>query len=147
LTGSGALFRNRLILKKVKKMPKAEGKVFPFSPESDIRDDFLETIDFKGEEKITISTDEFNAVCPFSGLPDFGELVIVYCPAGKIIELKSFKYYLTSFRNVGIYQEAAVEKIYQDMENALAPEKLYICLTYRTRGGLDTIVEKGEMPA
>ena len=126
-------------------MPEALGKTFPFQPESWIKTEYLETIPFKGEEKITVSTQEFNAVCPFSGLPDFGELVLVYLPEGKIVELKSLKYYLTSFRDVGIYQEMAAQRIYRDFQKIVEPRKLYLKLTYRSRGGIDCVVEKGEL--
>ncbi|MBI2202171.1 MAG: preQ(1) synthase, partial [Armatimonadetes bacterium] len=56
---------------------------------------------------VDIETDEFTAVCPWSGLPDFGKVTVRYLPKTKILELRSLKYYLMSFRNVGIYQEHA----------------------------------------
>ncbi|HMD14411.1 MAG TPA: preQ(1) synthase, partial [Bacteroidota bacterium] len=52
---------------------------------------------------INIDTDEFTAVCPFSGLPDFATIRINYIPDKHLIELRSLKYYLLSYRNVGIY--------------------------------------------
>ncbi|MEW6421501.1 MAG: NADPH-dependent 7-cyano-7-deazaguanine reductase QueF, partial [Deinococcota bacterium] len=55
--------------------------------------------------EIEITTDEFSPVCPWSGLPDFGQLRIRYFPREKCVELKSLKYYLTSYRFVGIYHE------------------------------------------
>ena len=125
-------------------MPKAEGKTFSFLTDSHIQPEFLETIPFTGEEKVTLLTREFNAVCPFSGLPDFGELQLEYVPDGKIIELKSFKYYLTSFRNIGIYQEMAAQRIYRDFHKAVKPKQLYLKLTYNSRGGIDCVVEKGD---
>jgi len=64
---------------------------------------------------VDIETDEFTAVCPWSGLPDFGTVKIRYLPGGKILELRSLKYYLLSYRNVGIYQEHAVTRMLDDL--------------------------------
>lgn len=118
-------------------MPKAEGRKFKFESEKSIRTDFLETIDYKGEtQNITYDTDELSAVCPFSGLPDYGILMINYVPDKKIIELKSLKYYLISFRNVGIYQEALTNRIYKDLKKILKPKYLRIETDYNLRGGI-----------
>ena len=68
----------------------------------------LESIPFEYSDSATevvYETEEFTAVCPWTGLPDFGTLTITYVPQDKLVELKSLKYYLTSFRNVGILQE------------------------------------------
>jgi len=118
-------------------MPKAEGKKFKFESEKAIRTDFLETIEYKGEtQNITYDTDELSAVCPFSGLPDYGILMINYIPDKKIIELKSLKYYIISFRNVGIYQEALTNRIYKDLKKVLKPKYLRIETDYNLRGGI-----------
>jgi hypothetical protein len=86
-------------------MPVAEGKSFEFESEAGIRTDFLETIEYTGNpQTITYMTEEFSAVCPFSGLPDIARVTVEFIPDRKIIELKSLKYYYTSFRSVGIYQ-------------------------------------------
>ncbi|NOR46312.1 MAG: NADPH-dependent 7-cyano-7-deazaguanine reductase QueF [Candidatus Delongbacteria bacterium] len=119
-------------------MPKAEGMIFDFQDESGIRPELLETIDYDGnKQEILYDTDELSAVCPFSGLPDYGMLSIGYIPNKKIIELKSLKYYITSFRNVGIYQEALTNRIYNDLFNLLEPEFLRIETDYNTRGGIN----------
>ena len=119
-------------------MPKAEGMIFDFQDESAIRPELLETIDYDGnKQEITYETDELNAVCPFSGLPDFGILSISYVPNKKIVELKSLKYYLISFRNVGIYQEALTNRIYNDLYELLDPEFLRIETDYNVRGGIN----------
>ncbi|OHD67605.1 MAG: NADPH-dependent 7-cyano-7-deazaguanine reductase QueF [Spirochaetes bacterium RBG_16_49_21] len=118
-------------------MPVAEGKMFEFESEERIRADFLETIDYDGNpQEITYETGEFSAVCPFSGLPDIGTIVIVYIPGNKIVELKSLKYYLISFRNVGIYQEAATNRIYNDLYVCLKPRQLMVKSIYNIRGGI-----------
>ncbi|MDA3885569.1 MAG: preQ(1) synthase [Candidatus Delongbacteria bacterium] len=118
-------------------MPQAEGMIFDFQDESAIRPELLETIDYDGnKQEITYETDELSAVCPFSGLPDYGVLSINYVPKKKIIELKSLKYYITSFRNVGIYQEALTNRIYNDLFKLLDAEYIRIETDYNIRGGI-----------
>ena len=118
-------------------MPVAEGRVFKFDDEGSIRTDFLETIDYEGNpQEITYETDEFTAVCPFSGLPDAGMVEVLYVPEKKLVELKSLKYYFISFRNAGIYQEAATDRIFKDLMNLLAPRRLVVTTVYNVRGGI-----------
>ena len=81
---------------------------------------------------------EFAAVCPFSGLPDTGIVWIDYISQNKLVELKSLKYYFISFRNVGIYQEDATSRVFDDLNPLLEPEELLIKTRYNTRGGIDT---------
>ena len=123
----------------------AEGLTLPFENETAVRVDLLETFPYEGNpQKINYSTTEFSAVCPFSGLPDYGQLMIDYEPNEKIVELKSLKYYITSFRNVGIYQEHVTNRIFDDLHQLLNPTYLKITTIYNTRGGIDTtcVVEK-----
>ncbi len=118
-------------------MAVAEGKTFEFENEDKIRGGFLETIDYDGNpQEITYESDEFSAVCPFSGLPDIGTVVVVYIPEKKLVELKSLKYYFVSFRNVGIYQEAATNRIYNDLYRCLKPKHLMVRTVYKVRGGI-----------
>ena len=118
-------------------MPEADGKVFDFESEDRIKYDFLETIDYEGKpQEITYETDEFSAVCPFSGLPDIAKLTIEYIPDKLIIELKSLKYYFISYRNVGIYQEAATDRIFSDLHKCLKPKYLKVKTVYNIRGGI-----------
>ena len=128
-------------------MPKAEGKRFDFLNKDTICPDYLETFDFDSPEQyILAETDEFSAVCPFSGLPDYAYLKIEYYPTGgKCIELKSLKYYIITYRNVGIYQEAATKRIYEDLKNMLNTEQLKVTTVYNTRGGFDTTCVEGHL--
>ncbi len=127
-------------------MPEASGKIFEFKDESYIMPDFLEGFKFMAEEYIKIETNEFSAVCPFSGLPDIGKLIIEYFPDGGIcVELKSLKYYLISFRNVGIYQEAVTKRIFDDLKRLLKTDRIKITLVYNTRGGMDTLTSMGRL--
>ncbi|MDR7435495.1 MAG: preQ(1) synthase [Armatimonadota bacterium] len=89
---------------------------------------------------VEIETDEFTAVCPWSGLPDFGRLKVRYLPKEKILELKSLKYYLHSYRNVGIYQEHAANRILEDLVRVTEPKWMEIELDYNIRGGIHTVV-------
>ena len=119
-------------------MPVAEGLTLDFSDESAIRVDLLETFPYQGNpQKINYATNEFSAVCPFSGLPDVAQLRIDYQPNKKIVELKSLKYYLTSYRNVGIYQEHVTNRLFDDLKQLLDPINLKITTVYNTRGGID----------
>ena len=117
---------------------KFEGLTLDFSDETAIRVDLLETFPYDGHpQKINYTTKEFSAVCPFSGLPDYAQLMIDYEPGDSIVELKSLKYYITSYRNVGIYQEHVTNRIFDDLKTLLNPSALKITTIYNTRGGID----------
>jgi 7-cyano-7-deazaguanine reductase len=103
----------------------------------------LETFPYEypgSDAVVAIDTDEFTAVCPWSGLPDFGRLKVCYVPRERVLELKSFKYYLHSYRNVGIYQEHAANRILQDLVTATDPRWMELELDYNIRGGVHTTV-------
>ena len=128
-------------------MAKAEGKTFDFLDETHIDPQLIEVFDFDSPEQyIKSETDEFSAVCPFSGLPDIAYVKIEYYPSGgKCVELKSLKYYFVSFRNVGIYQEAATKRIYNDLRSALRTDKLQVTTIYNIRGGFETTCIEGSL--
>ena len=92
------------------------------------------------ESQIDMDTDEFTALCPWTGLPDYGTLNISYVPDGSCIELKSLKYYLLSFRDVGIVQEHAVNRILKDLAAVCLPRYMKVTLDYKVRGGIHTSV-------
>ncbi len=124
-------------------MVEAEGRRFPFDGVERIEAGLLETFayEYPGREgEITISTDEWNCVCPFSGLPDFGTLTVRYVPQAVCLELKALKYYLTTYRTVGIYQEHAANRILADLVAACRPRRMEVQLDYRLRGGIHTVV-------
>lgn len=109
----------------------------------EVRVDLLDTFAYEypgSPATVEISTDEFTAVCPWSGLPDFGTVTVKYLPGARVLELRSFKYYLLSYRNVGIYQEHAANRILADLVQACAPEWMELELDYRVRGGVHTVV-------
>ena len=90
--------------------------------------------------QVSMDTDEFTALCPWTCLPDYGTLTIDYTPSDKLIELKSLKYYLLSFRDVGIVQEHAANRILQDLVDLCRPRAMKVTLDYKVRGGIHTVV-------
>jgi 7-cyano-7-deazaguanine reductase len=125
---------------------KAEGKRFNFLPESAINSSELVTFKFDSPKQyIETIYPEFSAVCPFSGLPDIATLTIEYYPEkGKALELKALKYYLLSFRNVGIYQEGVTKRIFNDLKKLIG-ENLKVTTVYNVRGGFETTCIEGEI--
>jgi 7-cyano-7-deazaguanine reductase len=114
---------------------------FDIENEDVILKDILDTIPYEYAGKrmqVHIPTTEFTSVCPWSGLPDFAEIHIKYVPRQKLIEMKSLKYYLTSFRNVGIYQEHATQRILEDLVHVCDPLSMRVEGVWNQRGGLAT---------
>ena len=105
----------------------------------------LETFPYEYPGKhivVNIDTDEFTAVCPWSGLPDFATIRIEYIPGRVLIELRSLKYYLQSYRNVGIYQEHLVNRILEDLVTCAQPIWMKVSADYKVRGGIHTIASR-----
>jgi 7-cyano-7-deazaguanine reductase len=120
----------------------AEGRILEFEGEERIGTQLLQTFPYEGpRQKILYETREFSAVCPYSGLPDYAYLSVEYVPAQTIVELKSLKYYLVSYRNVGIFQEHATRRLYHDLRALLNPQYLCVRTVYNTRGGIDATCE------
>ena len=117
----------------------AEGRTLPFLGPETIDAAALETFGYDGpEQKIVTETREFSAVCPYSGLPDYALLRVTYTPSDRCIELKSLKYYVMSYRSVGIFQEHATARIAEDLFRALQPRHLEVTTVYNVRGGFET---------
>ncbi len=91
--------------------------------------------------EINISIPEFNAVCPKTGLPDFGTIYITYVPAKYIVELKSLKLYIVKFRNLGIFHEHVTNKILEDFKRACSPKKINVIGDFNPRGGIKTVIK------
>ena len=89
---------------------------------------------------ITIRCPEFTSVCPKTGQPDFGEIVIEYCPDKVCIELKSLKYYMQSYRDKGIFYEALTNEILDDLAGACKPRRMKVTSKFTPRGGITTEV-------
>ncbi len=120
-------------------MAEAAGRTIPFVGADQIDTAVLETFPYHGPtQEIVTDTPEFSAVCPYSGLPDLGRLLITYSPRDRCVELKSLKYYMVSFRNVGIFQEQATARIAEDLFRLLDPHVLTVRTVYQVRGGFET---------
>lgn len=126
---------------------KALDKTVPFSGPEAIDAVCLECFEYEYADTpaarrvdIVTTTDEFTSVCPFSGLPDFATVTITYAPKRHCIELRSLKYYLMSYRNVGIWYEHLVNRMLDDLVNACKPKRMRIEIACKPRGGLNSTV-------
>jgi 7-cyano-7-deazaguanine reductase len=90
--------------------------------------------------EIVTTTEEFTSVCPFSGLPDFAWVSIRYVPDRDCLELRSLKYYLLSYRDVGIWYEHLVNRMLEDLVHTCKPRRMHIEIACRPRGGLESTV-------
>ena len=90
--------------------------------------------------EIEIVLPEFTSVCPKTGLPDFGKLTLRYVPDRLCLELKSYKMYLLAYRNLGIFQENAVNRVLRDVVKYARPKTATVIGDFAPRGGLGTIV-------
>ena len=107
-----------------------------------VKVDLLESIEYQYRKKrdidIVIRQPEFTSVCPMTGLPDFGCITIKYRPDNLIVELKSLKYYLLQYRNVGIFYEHLVNRILDDLVFILDPGYMEVIGEFTARGGITT---------
>jgi 7-cyano-7-deazaguanine reductase len=83
---------------------------------------------------------EYTAVCPVTGQPDFGTIVVTYVPERLCVELKSLKLYLWSFRDEGHYFEQVTNQIRDDLVKAMRPRRLSVIGRFNVRGGITTTV-------
>ncbi len=126
-------------------MAQALDRRYDVQPLTSIDVKALETFSYEYAGKdiiINIDTDEFTAVCPWSGLPDFAVIKVDYIPNKLLIELRSFKYYLLSYRSVGIYQEHAVNRILEDLVKCARPKWMKVVADYKVRGGVHTVASR-----
>ena len=90
--------------------------------------------------EIEIRCAEFTSVCPKTGLPDFGEIIVTYVPDHLCLELKALKYYFVEYRNRGIFYEAATNQILDDLVAACHPRRMTVLGDFSVRGGISTSV-------
>ena len=96
---------------------------------------------------VTLTTDEFTCVCPLTGQPDFATITIRYVPDQRIIESKSLKLYLWSYRNEGVFHEHVTNTICDDLVKALDPRWIEVTGAFTARGGIGlTVVATHEKP-
>lgn len=96
----------------------------------------------ENEYTIKLEFPEFTAICPKTGLPDFGVIYIEYSPAAKCLELKSLKEYFLFYRDIGIFHENVVNRVLDDLVKACSPRKMKVRADYNVRGGIHTVVER-----
>jgi 7-cyano-7-deazaguanine reductase len=89
---------------------------------------------------IEITCPEFTAVCPKTGQPDFGTIVIDYVPRAECLELKSLKLYLFGFRDRGIFYEHVVNTILDDLTRSCEPKRMTVTGHFNARGGITSRV-------
>ncbi len=104
----------------------------------------METIENRYRDRdyeISIRFPEFTCLCPMTSQPDFAEIVIRYVPGERLVELKSLKFYLNSFRSQGIFHEEAVNRIRDDFVEQVRPKKVEVVGNFNVRGGIYTTVK------
>ncbi len=133
--------------KPAKEQFKALDKTLPFKGPEAIESGLLECFPYEYAGKpignsleIVTETTEFTSVCPFSGLPDFARVTITYTPGERCLELRSLKYYLLSYRDVGIWYEHLVNRMLDDLVSACQPRRMKIAIVCNPRGGLTSTV-------
>jgi 7-cyano-7-deazaguanine reductase len=117
-------------------------KQFEFDGEETIKPEVLETFpyDYSGKAiDIVIDTDEFTAVCPWTGLPDFATIIVSYVPDKVCLELRAYKFYLMSYRTVGLVQEHVTHRILNDLVKFVHPLNMSVKTDYKIRGGIHTV--------
>ena len=83
---------------------------------------------------------EFTSLCPLTGHPDFATLTVRYVPGATCVELKSLKLYLHGYRQQGVFYEALVNRILDDLQAAMAPRRIEVKGEFRGRGGITSVV-------
>lgn len=126
---------------------KALDRSVPFKGPEAIDTKVLETFAYEYADsptgaamEIVTTTDEFTSVCPFSGLPDFARVTVAYIPDRACLELRSLKYYLMSYRDVGMWYEHLVNRMLDDLVAACSPRRMRLVIEVRPRGGLASTV-------
>ena len=96
-------------------------------------------------QEVTLSAVEFTSICPRTGQPDFGSVIITYAPARSCLESKAVKYYLWSFRDEGAFCESLAARIAEDIVFAVAPRWVRVQVNQNVRGGIAivAVAERG----
>ena len=97
-------------------------------------------------QTVTITAVEFTSICPRTGQPDFGSVVIEYTPRKRCLESKALKYYLWSYRDEGAFCESLAARIAEDVVYAIAPRRVRVQVHQNVRGGIAivAVAERGE---
>lgn len=111
-------------------MPSAPSKQFITVPNPEPGRDY----------EIFLETDEFTCLCPVTGQPDFATIRVTYVPDQLLVELKSLKMYLWSFRDEGAFHEAVTNSILDDLVMAISPRRMIVETIWKVRGGIAATV-------
>lgn len=97
---------------------------------------------------VRLTAAEFTSMCPVTGQPDFATIVVDYVPGDRLVESKSFKLFLGSFRNYGTFQEDCTAYIHNRLKEAMEPRFIRVTGLWNARGGIaiDVVVETGSLP-
>jgi len=90
-------------------------------------------------QEVTLTGVEFTSICPRTGQPDFGSVIITYAPGERCLESKALKYYLWSFRDEGAFCESLAERIAEDVIYAIEPQRVRVQVNQNVRGGIAII--------
>ncbi len=90
---------------------------------------------------VRCTSPEFTCLCPRTGQPDFATVTVAYVPDRLLVELKSLKLYLWSYRNDGAFHEDVTNRILDDLVAAVAPRRMTVTTDWLVRGGIHTVVE------
>src|SRR5207344_3672422 len=93
--------------------------------------------------EVSLEIPEFTCVCPKTGQPDFATIRVKYVPDQHLVELKSLKLYVWSYRDEGAFHEDVTNRILNDLVAALAPRRMTVHTTWLPRGGITTEVTAG----
>lgn len=119
----------------------------PFRPEDAVLETFSNT-SIGVNYVVRLTTSEFTSICPITNQPDFATLIIDYVPDSKLVESKSFKLFLESFRNYGIFNEECTVYIHNRLKETLSPKFIRVVGLWNPRGGIpiDVVIQSGELP-
>jgi 7-cyano-7-deazaguanine reductase len=97
---------------------------------------------------VRLSAPEFTTLCPITGQPDFASIVVDYAPSDRVVESKSLKLFLGSFRNYGAFHEDCTVYIHNRLRDAMSPKFIRVTGIWNARGGIaiDVVVESGTLP-
>ena len=128
-------------MKSPKKLPAAGPLPKPENPREAREVLKAEAFPAPNVQLVTMTGTEFTSICPKTGQPDFGTVIIEYAPRELCIESKSLKYYLWSYRNEGAFCEALAAQIADDVVYAIQPKSLTVRVTQNVRGGIALVAE------
>ncbi len=113
---------------------------FPDHPDLAVLDTFPNP-GSPGGYTITLDSAEFSSLCPVTGQPDYAQITIIYRPGEKCVETKSLKFYLASFRNLPAFNEAIINRILNNLVEAVEPVEMTVIGSFGARGGISLTCE------